>query len=47
MSKNQHEFGFHTRSVHAGSRPDPTARNRIRQSPWHRDRQRTNRRGTS
>ena len=24
MSKNQHEFGFHTRSVHAGSRPDPT-----------------------
>ena len=24
MSNDQRDFGFHTRSVHAGSRPDPT-----------------------
>ena len=23
-SNSEHEFGFHTRAVHAGSRPDPT-----------------------
>src|SRR5215813_12287871 len=24
MSDSQHDFGFHTRAVHAGARPEPT-----------------------